>query len=243
MANKDTATLTAASTPLGGTELVHIVQGGNSRKVAVSDLRTPLATQAEAEAGSNNTAVMTPLRVKQAISKLSSAVVIETKDLAGVTFADFTAIRSSEFDSYWIELSDLVPATHGVNVYLRYMTGGTQIATGNLYRYGEFRFTGLATGNASNLSSNEFALVAGETLGNTAASMRVSGRIHCDIRGSTAKNMRASMEGFWSSSTHVADDAFAYLVSGASIDGFRIFLTTGAFTGGQAKLIGIRSIP
>lgn len=36
MANKEINELTAASTPLDGTELVHIEQSGNSRKVAVS---------------------------------------------------------------------------------------------------------------------------------------------------------------------------------------------------------------
>lgn len=38
MANQEVGDLTAASTPLAGTELVHIVQSGNSRKVAVDDI-------------------------------------------------------------------------------------------------------------------------------------------------------------------------------------------------------------
>lgn len=40
MANQEVGDLTAASTPLAGTELVHIVQSGNSRKVAVDEIAT-----------------------------------------------------------------------------------------------------------------------------------------------------------------------------------------------------------
>lgn len=45
MADKEIVDLTAASTPLGGTELIVITQGGNSRKVAASDVAA-LATGA-----------------------------------------------------------------------------------------------------------------------------------------------------------------------------------------------------
>lgn len=38
MANKEVGELTAATVPLAGTELIHIVQGGNSRKATVADL-------------------------------------------------------------------------------------------------------------------------------------------------------------------------------------------------------------
>lgn len=38
MANKEVGDLTAASTPLGGTELVHVVQSSNSRKATVDEI-------------------------------------------------------------------------------------------------------------------------------------------------------------------------------------------------------------
>lgn len=47
MANKTIAELTAASTPLDGTELVHVVQGGNSRKVDSKELLKPTLSAAD----------------------------------------------------------------------------------------------------------------------------------------------------------------------------------------------------
>lgn len=65
MANKKISELTAATTPLVGTELVEIVQGGENRKVAASNIGgTSVSDQATANTGTNDTQAITPLKLK-----------------------------------------------------------------------------------------------------------------------------------------------------------------------------------
>lgn len=57
MADKEISTLTAVSLPVATTDLMHFVQGANSRKISVADLS---ATQANQETGTSNTTFVTP---------------------------------------------------------------------------------------------------------------------------------------------------------------------------------------
>lgn len=65
MANARISELPAATTPLAGNELAEIVQGGINKQVATSNFGgTTVASQSETNAGSNDTKVVTPLKLK-----------------------------------------------------------------------------------------------------------------------------------------------------------------------------------
>lgn len=65
MANKKISELTSATTPLGGTEEVEIVQSGVNKKVAVSNIGgATIASQSTVNTGSNSTEAVSPSTLK-----------------------------------------------------------------------------------------------------------------------------------------------------------------------------------
>lgn len=109
MANKKISELTAATTPLGGTELVEIVQGGENRKVSASDLGVTLskALSSDINTGTDDAKYITSLGLKgsnYAVKKIQLACSDETTALttgtAKITFRmpfamTVTAVRAS----------------------------------------------------------------------------------------------------------------------------------------------------
>jgi hypothetical protein len=69
-----------------------------------------LASQAEAEAGTDNTKVMTPLRVKQSIDALGggSLTFIASADASNNATIDFTAFNDAEYDSYLFTFTNVI---------------------------------------------------------------------------------------------------------------------------------------
>lgn len=99
------------------------------------------ANQTEAEAGTNNTKAMSPLRTKQAIDKFASAV-SGRKKIATLTANNSASLAfgSSHFDStmftdYEFIFDNLLPATDGAEIELHPSDDGgssrTQVRTGS----------------------------------------------------------------------------------------------------------------
>lgn len=89
-----------------------------------------LASQTEAETGTDNTVLMTPLRATQAadVVKLSQQTASSSATL------DFTQFDSAGFSSYFFVIENLVPATDSVDLYLRFSNdGGSTYESGASY--------------------------------------------------------------------------------------------------------------
>lgn len=95
--------------PVAGTVLGwNAVEDGLENKTLADFGALALATQAEAEAGSNNTAYMTPLRTKQAIDALVPAIVASEKIRVGTgtISANALAINAALYDVVNVTAND-----------------------------------------------------------------------------------------------------------------------------------------
>ena len=88
MANVKIPDLTAASTPLAGTELLEIVQSSNSRKVAASDIAATATNVRTVATGGTGAATLTGYVKGNGTSAMTAAATIPFADLAGRAFAE-----------------------------------------------------------------------------------------------------------------------------------------------------------
>ena len=86
MANVKIPDLTAASTPLAGTELLEIVQSSNSRKVAASDIAATATNVRTVATGGTGAATLTGYVKGSGTSAMTAAATIPFADLAGRAF-------------------------------------------------------------------------------------------------------------------------------------------------------------
>ena len=88
MANVKIPDLTAASTPLAGTELLEIVQSSNSRKVAASDIAATATNVRTVATGGTGASTLTGYVKGSGTSAMTAAATIPFADLAGRAFAE-----------------------------------------------------------------------------------------------------------------------------------------------------------
>ncbi len=91
MANVKITDLTAASTPLAGTELLEIVQGGASRKVAASDIAASASNVRTVATGGTGASTLTGYVKGNGTSAMTAAATVPFLDLAGRAFAQPTS--------------------------------------------------------------------------------------------------------------------------------------------------------
>jgi hypothetical protein len=87
MANAKITDLTAATTPLAGTELFEVVQAANSRKVAASDIAASATNVRTVATGGTGAATLTGYVKGNGTSAMTAAATIPFADLAGRAFA------------------------------------------------------------------------------------------------------------------------------------------------------------
>ena len=83
MANVKISELTAATTPLAGTELLEIVQSSNSRKVAASDIAATATNVRTVATGGTGAATLTGYVKGNGTSAMTASATIPYADLAG----------------------------------------------------------------------------------------------------------------------------------------------------------------
>lgn len=87
MANLKITDLTAATTPLAGTELFEVVQASNSRKVAASDIAASATNVRTVATGGTGAATLTGYVKGNGTSAMTAAATVPYADLAGRAFA------------------------------------------------------------------------------------------------------------------------------------------------------------
>lgn len=87
MANVKITGLTAATTPLAGTELFEVVQASNSRSVAASDIAATATNVRTVATGGTGAATLTGYVKGNGTSAMTAAATVPYADLAGRAFA------------------------------------------------------------------------------------------------------------------------------------------------------------
>jgi hypothetical protein len=141
MANVKITDLTAATTPLAGTELFETVQGGESRKVAASAIGNSanalpfasLAGRAYISAYSNtdqtgSTTVATPVKIENTVTSPTAGISIANNGSGNPTRITFAAAGTYMLAPN-IQFANSAGADYNVNIWFR--KNGTDIANSN----------------------------------------------------------------------------------------------------------------
>lgn len=139
MANVKITDLTAASTPLAGTELFETVQGGTSKKVAASDIGNSANALPYASLSGRAYISAYSTTDQTGSTSVATAVKIETTDFsAGISVANNgsgnpTRITFAAAGTYMVapslQFANSDTANHNVNIWFR--KNGTDIASSN----------------------------------------------------------------------------------------------------------------
>ncbi len=141
MANVKITDLTAASTPLAGTELFEVVQSGDSKKVAASDIGNsanalPFASltgRAYISAYSNtdqtgSTTVATAVKIENTITSPTAGITITNDGSGNPTRITFAAAGTYMLAPS-LQFANSNTSNHNVNIWFR--KNGTDIALSN----------------------------------------------------------------------------------------------------------------
>jgi hypothetical protein len=141
MANVKITDLTAATTPLAGTELFETVQGGTSKKVAASDIgnsatAVPFASlsgRAYISAYSNtdqtgSVSVATPVKIENTVTSPTAGITIVNNGSGNPTRITFAAAGTYMLAPS-IQFANSAGADYNVNIWFR--KNGTDIANSN----------------------------------------------------------------------------------------------------------------
>jgi len=163
-------TAPAGTTPVDGTDWLEV------------DLLTPsdFASQAEAETGTNNSKVMTPLRTAQAVLELSPAAGMAPIG-SRMTVSDVAAvdvILPSGFDEYVIKIWDFIPSNSYASMFMQTSSdGGSSFDAGaSDYGYGAYcKFTESSGVLAFGSTSTGLMFIASASAGGADGVSNISG--------------------------------------------------------------------
>lgn len=210
------------------------LQGGSSLS---------LASQAEAEAGTENTKAMTALRVKQAVAyqvATSAMRLLDTKVISGSpTAVDFTAFDASKYSAYVFQIDGVANAVGSQALAIRTSTnGGTSFDSGaSDYKAGG---TSIVSGGIGYPVGGSMAKLTDAGSNAPAANDEVSGELRLFRAGVAAKArgttdlVHLQATGLWRTASSFSRE------SATAVNALRFMWDGGAaFSGGTIRMYGI----
>lgn len=231
-----TTTITAGTGLTGGGDL------STNRTISPD-----IASQAEAEAGTAADKLMTPQRTAQAITALAPAAGMEALGRVGVTssvasITISTPFDSSKYSSYVFVLSNVIPATDGVNLYLRTSSNG-----GFSYDAGasDYKYTILSnaqTGGGTGTGTEDYILLVAHAIGSAAGEDGVSGTLTLTGAGTTKKTSVVGSFGNWrNDGAYVSSYVAGARDSAAIVNGVQFLFSSGNIESGTIEMYGLRT--
>ena len=210
-----------------------------------------IASQAEAEAGTNNTKVMTALRTKQAITATVSSSPVEflaTADASGDAVLDFT-YDPTVYGTVFFELTNVRPST---NVSVLNLQGsintGTTFPLKSDWVFSGIRTSGVTTAtniNAEGAQSGSLVEMTTDVGNNGTTRPGVSGRVHLNHSDAAFEACGATWSLRYKDGLAVG---FLHYVEGASqwettsiVDAVRFKFSSGNIASGTITMYGIRN--
>jgi hypothetical protein len=210
----------------------------------VLDGISAIASQAEAEAGTATDKLMTPQRTAQAITALASndmefIVSRSASNNAAVAFTEFDATK---YGSYMFVLSNVIPATDGVNLYFRTSSNG-----GSSYDAGasDYKYTILSnaqTGGGTNTATEDYILLVAHAIGSAAGEDGVSGTFTLTGAGTTKRTALVGSFGNWrNDGNYVSSYIAGARDSAAIVDAVQFIFSSGNVESGTIEMYGLRN--
>jgi hypothetical protein len=219
----------------------------------VSDVNTALALKAPlasptftgtpaaptAAGGTNTTQIATTAFVTTAVGTGGGLTLLDTQTASASASLDFTTGITSTYDVYLLQLSNIVPATDGADLYLRYSTdgGSSYLATNYNYAFRSY-FADAFDGEANSTSATH--ILIGGSLGNgTGEHWNADVWLH-NLPSALYKTAR--FDGYGYISNPLAGAAFGMGIYGttSAVNALRLIMSAGNITSGVARLYGIK---
>jgi len=176
------------------------------------------------------------------VSSSGAMVLLSTQTASASASIDFTSLLNSTYKKYILDIIDLIPATDGVNIYMRTSTdNGSTWSGGTSYTFVDVRLvadSGSAAADASQSSS--FIHLTGTNVGN-ASGEGLCGKIELFNPAGTSVNklMTHSMCFFTSTGVLVTINGASSYKSLTAVNAFQIYAASGNITSGTFKLYGV----
>ena len=202
------------------------------------------ASQAEAEAGTNTTKVMTPERTKQAIDALATQGLehISTATISSDATVDFTAFDATKYLGYLFQFSNVVPQTDNVQLRMRTSADGGSNYDSGASDYASAARRGVSNGTTSDLSDGaDSSMRISVFTDNGANEDGVSGHLILpgpDLTKRTSANWQVSW--FDTSGNYSFSAGGGARLSSAAVDAVRFFFSSGNLASGEISMFGIR---
>lgn len=166
---------------------------------------------------------------------------IQTQNASGVASIDFTTGINSTYDKYVIALTDVMPVTDGVDLWLRFMQTGTPLTSGYYHNRATFQLNTASSSWSLNGSASDGQLVLASGNANSGGhGVDMIIFIHHPSASNRVPNAN------WSG-LHVSSNTNGYSIQGAgvwntqaAINGLRFMLSSGNIQTGSFSLYGVR---
>mgnify|MGYP003644369596 CR=1 FL=1 len=201
-----------------------------------------IASQAEAEAGVNNTNLMTPLRTAQAIDQRGAMALLSSTVISGTpTTIDFT-FDPTLYDVIIFEFGNVITSTDSVSLQMRTSSnGGASFdAVASDYRMQRLlQLNGAVSGDTITAS---VLAIGGQNAGTAAGEEGLSGTAKIMLPGLAKRTRVLSQVGLVSNlNTLATTTLFGERQSSADVDAVRFLLSSGTFASGTITMYGMKS--
>ena len=202
-----------------------------------------VASQAEAEAGTDTTKLMTAQRVAQAIAELAvpSRVLLATKTASASASLNFTELVNATYRRYEFELDAVLPATDAANLTVQFSTnaGASYLSGASSYRWSAAGSSNSAV--FTQASSGDTSIHVARSVGNGAGEFGVYGSVSAWAAPVAARRTLLTAHVIYEASS----DVTVQLPSGGTVlttqdtDAIRFLFDTGNIASGSIRLYGI----
>ena len=166
-------------------------------------------------------------------------VLISSATASSSATIDFTSISNTVYNSYRLVIKDFLPATNGVNLYLRTSAAGVFRSTAD-YSFQSLRWTTSALGyDGSTAAASAIVLDAtADAMANTGGGSWVVDFFNCS---NTTKSKRCVSQGYYFGATELGIVSGGISAPTTAVDGFRLLMSSGNIASGTVYLYGVKA--
>jgi hypothetical protein len=189
--------------------------------------------------GTNTTQIATTAFVAAAVVGGGGALVLLDAQTASADASlDFTTGFSSTYDTYLLMVGDIVPATDGANLLLRFSIDGGSSFISSSYQYAIRNFFSDAFDGEDNSTSANGIPVA-QALGNNTGE-HWNANIWCfNLQGGLYKSVRFDGCGYIANPLSGAQHGMGIYGTASVVDALQLIMSAGNITSGWARLYGV----
>lgn len=166
-------------------------------------------------------------------------VLISSATASSSATIDFTSISNTVYDSYRLVIRDFLPATNGVNLWLRTSAAGVFRSTAD-YSHQSLRWTTSALGyDGSTAAASAIILdAAADPMANTTSGSWIVDFFNCS---NTTKSKRCVTQGYYYGTTDLGIVGSGISAPTTAVDGFRLLMSSGNIASGKVYLYGVKA--